>query len=140
MAHVVLGNPRLLLLLYKQTIARVLLAGQEVHAFEPDETFWEGYGEEPVLTRTTVEARNIRHVPAELHDTRFEVVHHDADGRCAVYARVTPARTQDDGEPAVWTGWSAYGAGAGLETDSQYHRGAVNTKYHELMLGQLLAA
>ena len=97
MAHVVLGDTPLLLLLYKQTSARVLLAGREVYAFDPGDTFWERYGDEPVLARPALKAGDITGVPAQLQETLFEIVHHDADGRCAVYARVTP---RPDGGPS----------------------------------------
>ena len=137
MAHAVLGEPPLLLLLYKQTSARVFLDGREVHRFSPGPAFWERHGRKPAIERTTAKASCIADTPAELDETVFEIVHHDEDGRTAVYARVTTPATADQA-PIVWTGWSAYGAGAGLEEDDKYHRGATNTAYHDRKLKELL--
>ena len=89
------------------------------------------------MARASARASELGNVPEGLGDTLLEIVHHDEDGRCAVYARVTTPGDDAGKEPVVWTGWSAYGAGAGLEEDDEYHRGAANTAYHDAKLKEL---
>jgi hypothetical protein len=135
--HAVLGEPPLLLVLRKQTGAYVLLNGREVASFNPGPAFWNRHGKGLAVERSGGTAAAIEGVPEELGKTVFEIVHHDEDGRCAVYARVTTPGAPG-GDRVVWTGWSAYGAGAGLEEDDSYHRGATNSAYHERKLKELL--
>ena len=152
MAHAVLGEHPLLLLLYKQTTARVFYQGRRIQSFEPTEEFWERARVETSEAAPAVEHHEFRpdvddRLPAEVPRTKFEVVYRQGD-QIGVYARVTI----HDGEEermgrtttwrkagTIWTGWSAYGAGAGFEEDTEDYAGRTNTELHNQALRALFA-
>ena len=112
--HVVLGDGPAYVGLYKQTSVHVWAAGRELELEGlasipiPDECYSDAYGKRRFSPSWSVEDLGEVRLPFALPGAELEVVWTYEDNYY-VYARLVT----DSGD--VWTGWSGYGVGAGLE-------------------------